>query len=57
MILFIIMYEDYVISPLYSIILLQGSYLSEGRGYCKHVTIFLNCTDFQEMMLMCFYMF
>jgi len=31
------MYEDYFISPLYFIILLQGSYLFEGHNYCKSV--------------------
>ena len=49
------MYEDYVISPLYLIILLQGSYLFESRNYYK--LVFFNCTHFQEMMLMCFYTF
>ena len=40
MILFIIMYEDYVILLLYLIIMLQSSYLSEGRNYCKPITNF-----------------
>ena len=41
---FNIMYEDYVVSPFYLIILLQGSYLFEGCDYCKPVmTFFLLC--------------
>jgi len=40
MVLFIIMYEDYIISPLYLIILLQGSYLYEGRDYCNLLRFF-----------------
>ena len=37
---FNIMYEDYVVSPFYLIILLQGSYLFEGCDYYKPVMTF-----------------
>jgi len=48
MVLFIIMYEDYVISPMYLIIFLQGSYFFEGRDYCKPITIFFIVLTFKK---------